>query len=142
MTAPFVNPTPPFPPAGAPSRAAVLDALRARCPEMDCIPGCTACCGPVPWSREEFSRLSPAQQERLRTAFTLQCPFAVEGKGCAVYEERPLTCRLYGVARGLECLQGQSPPPGGLLTDEEAADIWRTYQETFFSDTQEGKRQP
>lgn len=94
-------------------------ALRALIPEMTCPITCHACCGPCPWSRWEW-----AQVKDKREASSITCPYAM-AIGCAVYEHRPILCRLMGVSEKLPCsLRGK---PERILTSSETALIMRRY---------------
>ncbi len=77
-----------------------------------CIPGCTDCCGPVPWAPEELARVQadiPLTAERIEIngvpalvdPATGKCPFASAERGCAVYERRPFMCRIFASAADL-----------------------------------------
>lgn len=109
-------------------RAETIKKLRDRIPVMECIPGCTACCGHVPWSLFEYSRLTDAQKAKLST-FTMKCPFAYDGK-CNVYEERPITCRIFAVTEGLPCPRGVKADE--ILDTETITVLMKEYQKTFF----------
>ncbi|HUC61631.1 MAG TPA: YkgJ family cysteine cluster protein [Alphaproteobacteria bacterium] len=123
-------------------RARRLRELERRIPEMDCIPGCTDCCGQVPWSLAEWARVKkPARERNLELAevpsallmhlgllkepggpylmptkggnlenLCVLCPFTSSG-GCAIHEDRPITCRLFGTVNepGLACPHGRAP---------------------------------
>jgi hypothetical protein len=67
----------------------ILD-LRRRVPKIHgCPKGCSRCCGPVPFALPEWSRVPH------RKATRTTCPY-VENDRCAIYESRPITCRLFG----------------------------------------------
>lgn len=70
-----------------------------------CRPGCSECCGPVPWSPVELERIKdkipPLSQwvvmlgeKVLQNPLTGACPF-VSADGCTVYSDRPFMCRIY-----------------------------------------------
>lgn len=83
--------------------------FRSRIPAFECVPGCHDCCGPVTTSSEEMSRLplkSAAEHQRALDA--LSCPHLGE-RGCQVYNERPLICRLFGTTASLPCPHGRRP---------------------------------
>ena len=92
-------------------------------PTFQCKPGCTDCCGPVPFSRWEWSRV---RDKRTGDIKTLICPYAVRGR-CEIYEKRPLICRLFGAVdeETLRCPHGCGPEK--KLTAEEASNIMREY---------------
>lgn len=79
-----------------------------------CRAGCMDCCGPVPWSAEEFARVAadlPMGSQRvdlfgvdgLENPVTGRCPFA-SPQGCRVYDRRPFMCRLFGSTKGAPLL--------------------------------------
>ncbi|MGL6072377.1 YkgJ family cysteine cluster protein [Craterilacuibacter sp.] len=83
--------------------------FRSRIPAFECVPGCHDCCGPVTTSSEEMARLprkSAAEHEAALAS--LSCPHLGD-KGCQVYSERPLICRLFGTTASLPCPHGRHP---------------------------------
>jgi len=83
--------------------------FRSRIPSFECIPGCHDCCGPVTTSTEEISRLPLKSDEQHAAALAdLSCPHLGQ-KGCQVYLERPLICRLFGTTPSLACPHGRRP---------------------------------
>lgn len=111
-------------------------------PAMSCLPGCTDCCGPVPWSADEWARVAQepaalsADRETMGNAVvptvpgTLRCPFA-SAEGCTVYDRRPLVCRMFGVVRDarLTCPHGCGPKR--KLSAEQGAALRHRYQEAM-----------
>lgn len=83
--------------------------LRRHIPIFECLPGCHVCCGPVTASSEEMARL-PVKSEAAHEAALadLSCPHLGD-KGCQIYAERPLICRLFGTTPRLACPQGKRP---------------------------------
>lgn len=51
------------------------------------------------------------------------CPALTADRRCSVYEDRPLICRLWGVAESLPCPHGCQP--GRILPDDEAFTLIR-----------------
>lgn len=105
---------------------AELERLYARIPVIpDCDGRCWTSCGPVDMSWRERARIRAAGvritdwQEAVSSADTFWCEALTEGKRCAVYEMRPLVCRLWGAAEGLECPFGCTPE-GGYIPRAEA----------------------
>ncbi len=87
----------------------IIDELRQQIPSFVCTPGCHDCCGPVTASSEEMARLpvkSDAEHEAALREFN--CVHLGE-KGCTVYAERPLICRLFGTTHKMPCPNGQRP---------------------------------
>ena len=111
-------------------KLAVLKELRSRIPGMDCVPGCTACCGLASFSRFEWDLL-PAAVRKGYDRFRLNCGFCDKRAGvCTIFEDRPISCRLLGVVENLYCPAGITPP--NMLSVAEAAEIIKIYHEVFF----------
>lgn len=90
--------------------------FRKHIPPFECIPGCHDCCGPVTASSEEMAMLPAKTDEEHETALTnMTCPHLGD-KGCKVYAERPLICRLFGTTPLLACPRGKRP---GVMIDPE-----------------------
>jgi Fe-S-cluster containining protein len=90
-----------------------LDRLYREIPTFDCIPGCTDCCGPVPATRTEAAKaplLADAIQ-RAQKSGCFDCAYEKATGGCAVYDNRPFMCRLFGATSDprLECPHGKGP---------------------------------
>jgi Fe-S-cluster containining protein len=97
------------------------EVLYRRIPAFRCKPGCSACCGPVPFSRTEWERIPDK-----KTAAGIDCPYSGT-RGCAIYENRPFMCRLFGAAASLSCPFGSRPDR--MLSAEEAAELTGRYME-------------
>ncbi|BCL74728.1 Fe-S oxidoreductase [Jeongeupia sp. HS-3] len=83
--------------------------FRERIPSFECEPGCHDCCGPVTTSSEEMARLPrKSAAERDAALAELSCPH-LGPKGCQVYTERPIICRLFGTTPRLACPRGRRP---------------------------------
>lgn len=100
--------------------------LYDKIPSFKCKPGCTDCCGPVPFSKWEWDRVSDKRHATPEHIKTLTCPYAVNGR-CEIYEQRPLICRLFGAVDAplMTCPHGCGPV--GKLTDEQAREMMRIY---------------
>lgn len=94
-------------------------ALRALIPAFPCPRSCSDCCGPVPFSKWEWSQIKDK-----RTTSALHCPYA-SPTGCEIYSDRPILCRLFGVAPGLLCPNGHRPTP--LFSQSQTDAIMRRY---------------
>ncbi len=105
-----------------------------------CKPGCNACCGPIPWTKDELSRVEiPLGSEwvsfggtpALQSAATGMCPFLTPG-GCSVYDRRPFMCRIFGATKGeplLACPHGvKADRP---LSAAKAAILMDRYQDAL-----------
>ncbi|GHD56564.1 YkgJ family cysteine cluster protein [Jeongeupia chitinilytica] len=83
--------------------------FRERIPSFECEPGCHDCCGPVTTSSEEMARLPRKTRAERDAALTeLSCPH-LGPRGCQVYAERPIICRLFGTTPKLACPRGRRP---------------------------------
>lgn len=86
------------------SKMDALAALYARIPSVDCIPGCTDCCGPIPVNREEARHFGPfplVGDQGIALSASLDCPNS-SGGNCRIHDRRPFICRLFGTVDQLE----------------------------------------
>ena len=97
--------------------------LYAQIPPMECVEGCTDCCGPIVFSAWEW-----AQVEDKRRAASVDCPYSVTGR-CEIHDQRPMICRLFGTVDTdlMRCPHGRAPLQ--MLTEPEGAEIMRQYSE-------------
>ena len=92
-----------------------------KIPKFECRKGCHDCCGLVPFTRAERDRAAAARplEQWVEIAEgwvpaaaldTLRCPFLGKN-GCAIYEDRPTVCRLFGAVHHplMECPHGCGP---------------------------------
>jgi Fe-S-cluster containining protein len=112
--------------------------LIVRIPEgFKCVPGCIACCRRHVWSWAEWNQIEDKRIAKNPEGF---CPYIDLEKGCSCYEQRPLVCRLYGVAGDLGTLPywGQAEPVHfgcprdanvPLLSAKEGKGIFKRYME-------------
>jgi Fe-S-cluster containining protein len=90
----------------------------------DCDGRCWTSCGPIGMSDRERQRIRQAgykitpYRQAMRRVDTYRCEALDEGHRCAVYDLRPMVCRLWGAVEGLPCVYG-CRPEGGYLTDAE-----------------------
>jgi len=80
--------------------------------EFICI-NCGQCCGPVPISNTDWDKIVTAVDNMSVTDIehlvkqkreSMTCIFRdMDFKKCAIYEHRPLVCRLQGTQEGLPC---------------------------------------
>jgi hypothetical protein len=108
---------------------AALQALYDRVPAIpDCDGRCWISCGPTDRSQREDQRIREAGyritpvDEALRRADTYWCEALTGDKRCAVYEMRPMVCRLWGAVEGMPCPYG-CVPEGGWLSDQEGNEL-------------------
>jgi hypothetical protein len=86
-----------------------ISKLRQQIPSFSCVPGCHDCCGPVTASSVEMSRFPLKSVAEHDAALSdLNCVY-LGPRGCDVYEERPLICRLFGTTPSLPCPRGSGP---------------------------------
>lgn len=95
-------------------------------PTIGCKGLCAASCGPVGMSELERLVIEKRSGHVLDVGDDGRCNHLV-GTRCSVYAERPLLCRLYGVAEGLECEHGCAP--SRVLPREEAAALFAEVAE-------------
>lgn len=79
----------------------------AKVPDAGCKGLCAGACGPIALTQLEAKRLREATGKPLRAPGGT-CSVLREGR-CSAYADRPLICRLFGVAVGLECPHGCGP---------------------------------
>ena len=94
-------------------------------PSFTCKPGCTDCCGPVPFAKVEWDAVIDRRQ-----GMSINCPYS-EGGNCAIYSQRPLICRLFGASDEprLQCPHGCKPDKP--LTVAETRAIMAEYMKLF-----------
>lgn len=114
--------------------------LYAQLPTIACKGLCANSCGPIDMSNVERRQLAhlgvtipvfdSSHHRRWAEGERLDCPALVEKKShpfaaklrmgkCSVYADRPLICRLWGVAESMPCPSGCEVSPR-MLTDLEA----------------------
>lgn len=114
-----------------------LQRLYNKIPSFTCKTGCGECCGIVPWSPEEWSKV----EDRLPSDATANliagvvipmragsatCPF-FDG-GCTVYADRPFMCRIFGTSRDARLTCPKGCQPKHLLTPANARRLTTQYQ--------------
>src|ERR1043165_1016518 len=86
-------------------------------PGIDCRKLCAESCGPIVMGRVEWQRVCRAVGEERHQADPLgYCPL-LENERCAVYNVRPMLCRLWGIVETMKCPWGCVPER--WLTKEE-----------------------
>lgn len=103
-------------------RLASIDTLLQGVPQFQCVEGCSDCCGPVPMTRLEMSRIKARVGEYEMFDKDLHCGLLKDGK-CSVYDIRPAICRVFGATSfqpRLVCPHGRKPeqPLSREATDE------------------------
>ena len=90
----------------------------------DCDGRCWTSCGPIGIADRERQRIRQAgyritpYEQAMAEVDTYYCEALTRGKQCAVYEMRPMVCRLWGVVENLPCAYG-CVPEGGYLSEAE-----------------------
>lgn len=139
-------------------QAKLIIELRTLIPSFKCQ-GCHGCCGPVPFSYWE--RLQAEKIAGIRyLSKDMKCPYVDRVKGCLIYEERPIICRLFGAVENKEervsmsCLNSHCPDikladiqgsaimnkyiltnPGLLRFDEELEKLCKTNNKKLVSES-------
>lgn len=99
-----------------------LEKLAAEIPKINCQKKCQECCGPILMTGLEMARTLKRLEAPPKGTEDLTCPMLNRTTGeCRVYSVRPLICRLWGVAQGMECPWGCKPER--YLTKAEAHDL-------------------
>lgn len=92
-----------------------LKKLYAGLPDIQCKGLCVNSCGPIGMARAEAERIADrvgcdvASLPVIQPHTDLACPHLSRSGRCKVYDVRPLICRLWGVAEGMECPHGCKP---------------------------------
>lgn len=101
---------------------AALAGLYAQIPRIPgCDGRCWTSCGPVNLSDRERQRIRAAghritpYEQAMASVETFYCEALTGDKRCAVYDLRPMVCRLWGAVENLPCAYG-CVPEGGYLT--------------------------
>jgi len=97
-----------------PEEGEIILQLRKVIPPVPCKKDCVSCCLGVGDKLIHFFSTWELNQlpKYPHTTISGNCPFISEA-GCAIYQHRPLTCRLYGTTKGswLDCQKGLAPDP-------------------------------
>ncbi len=105
-----------------------IEFFRKRIPSFVCESGCYDCCGPVTTSSYEMVNLPVKSDEAHEIALAnFNCPHLGE-KGCTVYSERPLICRLFGTTPKLACPRGKGPEV--MINPKIEQDIYHFFEVT------------
>lgn len=94
-----------------------LEEIMAEIPEVECVPGCRACCGGVPMATTQEADaffpsalglvVEPDAPPKYMTG--RPCPKAKPGddaQGCSIHDKRPFFCRIFGTVDGEEVRVG------------------------------------
>lgn len=100
-------------------------------PPVACKGLCEDSCGPITMSEDEDTRIRqlgydipsmPDALAALERGEDYYCPALVDGR-CAVYEDRPTICRLWGATESMPCPHGCTPD--GALTQDRSHELLR-----------------
>ena len=95
-------------------------------PHFNCD-SCGGCCGPVPIDDKEYKEIKEyCIKNKVKPILYLDytCPFRDEkAKKCMIYEVRPMICKLFGVAEGMTCKNGNSCNINGYKLNNKKKDI-------------------
>lgn len=80
---------------------------------IQCKGLCQGSCGPIAMTEVEWERIVDKTGSEPTVDNFGTCSLLVDGK-CSVYEIRPLICRLWGLAKEMECPFGCVPNPDYL----------------------------
>jgi len=114
-----------------PAQEEQLRALWATLPDIDCIGKCWDSCGPIRMSSPEralVQRAGADVPDAVHDGNAYLCPALTLLKRCAVYEVRPVICRLWGISDNMRCNYGCRPNGRTWLSDREC---WAVIAETF-----------
>jgi Fe-S-cluster containining protein len=92
-------------------------------PDVGCKGLCQDACSVIGYSAIEADALRDNGINPPRTGADGRCSHLVAGR-CAIYEHRPLVCRLFGAVRDLACPHG-CKPAGGFLPNHEGHELVR-----------------
>lgn len=108
------------------SSAKIIKYLRKQIPVFECVPGCSDCCGITVFSKWEWAQISDKC-----IATSIHCPYIIE-KGCAIYPQRPIMCRLFGTVSKMKCPYGRGPVK--LLTPKKEKELMALYLKVLQAD--------
>jgi Fe-S-cluster containining protein len=86
-------------------------------PKIECKGLCHTNCSVIPFSEYEYNRQEthPPKVDKMR------CGYLTPENRCSIYEKRPLTCRLFGLVKKMQCHHGCVPER--FLTEQEEKEI-------------------
>lgn len=114
-----------------------LDELYLKLPTISCKGLCYEACGMILCSKTEKDVIAEFTGRRVKTVPDIVAPIHknhvmlkptedmacsyLKKQRCSIYPVRPMICRLYGVADGMQCPHGCIP--SRLVTKQEAHDL-------------------
>lgn len=111
-----------------PRPLAAIEMLYAGLPSIHCVGRCQDSCGPIDAHERERLHFEKRTGRSFPDALIVlnsagcACPLLEQVTGtCAVYRNRPLICRLWGLVESMRCPHGCVP--SRWLTDNEARNL-------------------
>lgn len=81
-----------------------------KVPNIGCQGLCQKSCGPIGMSQKEVDRIAKNHGRTVTyDPDTLACSELDDEGRCGIYDDRPLICRLWGVAEEMPCVYGCVP---------------------------------
>jgi len=117
-----------------------LDELRAKIPSFECIEGCADCCcyhctmseSELIRMRERYQNIDVKAPDYICDNVQVweYCMFVKPDASCAVYEQRPMRCRLFGVTKdkGSQYACPHGCGPDEPWTEEQLLAWMREYE--------------
>jgi hypothetical protein len=95
-----------------------LDALYASLPKLQCKGYCHDSCGPIGMSVRERARIIERARKPVTCDAHATCSMLTPDRRCAVYDIRPMVCRLWGLVKSMRCPYG-CVPEGGFMSEAD-----------------------
>ena len=110
-----------------------IEQVYQQVPNVKCKGKCQEACGLIACSSAEAENMAnngiiPPQTKNHPTLGELTCTHLTNDGKCAIYEHRPLICRLYGAVKKMKCPHG-CQPKGGFLTEEKARELLNVLEQ-------------
>lgn len=92
-----------------------FDLIYAGVPGINCKGLCHASCGPIAASDREIDHFEKTTGKsfpdalKVLSSTEMRCPHLNVLNRCNVYQNRPLICRLWGIAEEMPCIFGCAP---------------------------------
>lgn len=104
-------------------KAQLMQELFDELPTIDCYGRCWDSCGPLQIAGFERDRIKRESDISIPHGSFINdgpslCPALTKSRHCAVYEIRPLICRLWGMTEDMPCTYGCKP--SRVLSTQEA----------------------
>lgn len=93
---------------------------------------CGKCCGPVLMGEREYKTIKDyCIKNNIKPFFRLDntCYFRdEENKKCLIYKVRPVICKLFGVAKGMKCVNGNTCEIDGYKYIPKSSKIFSMFR--------------